>query len=87
MKEPHILKKPTKSTFEISQDKMVTALVEQSTNLTQISASGIFTLKCLIKQLRVLIFRKIRNVLSIFFKSFVFPKDFAFWSILSPYLF
>ena len=53
MKEPHILKKPTKSAFEIDQDKMVTALVEQSTNLTQISASGIFPLKCPIKQLKV----------------------------------
>lgn len=47
------MKKPTKSTFEIDQDKMATALVEQSTNLTQISVSRIFPLKCPIKQLRV----------------------------------
>lgn len=53
MKETHILKKPTKSTFEIDQDKVVTTLLEQSDNPTQICASGTFPLKHPIKWLRV----------------------------------
>lgn len=34
MKETHMLKKPTKSTFEIYQGKELTVLVAQSNNLT-----------------------------------------------------
>lgn len=40
MKETHVLKKLTKLTFELYQDKALTALVEHIGNLTQICASG-----------------------------------------------
>lgn len=66
MKEANVLKKPAKLTFKIDQDKVVSVLVEQCNNLTEMGASGTFP------EESELILRKIRDVISISLKPVFF---------------